>query len=342
LPSKPLRRTYLLVALAFPFLIAFACWIDGTWKLADSGKGFSQYYGFWTIFVTTPIILVLTARVFDTFIASIKDRSAYCIDGPDETRSQIDKLAEKHIKSLSLQSASAWILVFVLIAAFYKWQTNWVSTLWPTPLHTFNHDVFDSSAHLFGFYVTRAYVFFTYVLVYAPALFVVGHVTWSMISILKYVCDDHVLRINLFHRDNCGGTSIFGNINLLILTIYVNFFAVICLMYITHGHAYEAITTALLTCSVLVIVQSIAAVYYIHKAVRQKKFECIKEIAEKLNQGAAESIQADKHFPNDLLALRTHVMGLHTFPYTAFALMVVNVIRVLAPALAVFAFFKPR
>jgi|SRR5579864_6637575 len=338
LPSKPLRRIYFFVALAFPFLIALACWIDGTWTLPGSGKGFSQYYGFWAIFITTPIILVLSGRVFDTFIASIQDRSAYCI----ETQSQIDKLANKHIKSLSLQSASAWILVFILIAAFYRWQSNWVSTRWPIPLETFNHDVFDSSAHPFGFYVTRVYNFFTFVLVYAPALFLVLHVTWSMISLLKYVCDDHLLRINLFHRDNCGGTSIFGNINLLILTIYINFFAVIYLMYITHGHAYEAIITALLSCSVLVIAQSIAAVYYIHKAVQQKKVECINEITEKLNQGAVESLQTDKDFPNDLLAFRTHVMGLHTFPYTASALVVVNVIRFLAPALAVLTFFKPR
>jgi hypothetical protein len=340
LRSKPLRRTYFLVALAFPFLIALACWIDGTWTLPKAGKGFSQYYGFWTIFITTPIILVLTERLFDTFIASIQNWSVYCIDVSEETGSRIEKLTQKHVKSLCLQSPSAWVLVIMMVVAFYRWQINVVTTRWPIPLQTFNHDVFDSSAHLFGFYITRAYNFFTFVFVYAPAIFVVLHVTWSMVSILRYVCRDDVLRINFFHPDNCGGTSIFGNINLLILTIYINFFAVSYVMYITHGRAYQAIILSSLTCFVLVVSQSIGAVYYIHKAVRQKKAKCIDEIIARLNQRAVESLRTGKQFPNDLLAFRTHVMGIHTFPYTAPALVIVNVIRFLAPALGVLSFFK--
>jgi hypothetical protein len=160
-----------------------------------------------------------------------------------------------------------------------------------------------------------------------------------MVSILKFLCDDDILLINLFHPDNCGGTSPFGRINLLILGVYGNFFLIIYAMYMTHRQAYLVITVSLIACSVLAILQSVFAVYYIHKAIAQKKSEYIQAVTERLNEQFAASFQQNGKFPNDLLTFRNHLMSVHTFPYTSGALIAVNVIRFVPAALAVLNIF---
>jgi len=320
LHSGAVRSVYVGIALIFPVLIAFGSWLDSTWRMSGTDKGFTQYYGFWAIFATTPVILVLTSYLFDYFSAVI----------------------QRHIKSLSLGSRSAWILVFLIIILLYWWLFNINHTISPVPKQIFNHDVFDSSEHHFGFYITRAYVFFMFVFVYCPAIFIALHITASMISILKLLCDDDMLLINLFHPDNCGGTSSFGKINLLILSIYGIFFLIIYAMYMTHGQAYLAISVSLAACSILAVIQSVAAVYYIHKAVAQKKSKYIEAVTERLNEQVAASIQSKGKFPDDLLTFRNHLMGLHTFPYTSGALIVVNTIRFVPAALAVVSLFHSK
>jgi hypothetical protein len=341
LPSRSLRRAYLVGGLLFPILIAIGCRLDGTWTMSGSGKGFAQYYGFWAIFVTTPITLLLTSYLFDTFNDAIRKPEKYCVDLTDEARARIERLVQRHTQSLSLRSRSAWILVFMMIVLFLWWLFNVINTLSP-PLSTFHHDVFDSAGHPFGFYATKTYLFFLYVFVYAPAVFLAMHVTASMISILKFLCRDEVLRINFFHPDNCGGTSLFGKINLIILSIYLNFFAVIYAQYVTHRQTYLVITVSLIACSLLAAAQSVAGVYYIHKAVAQKKRESIQAVTERLNQQFASSLQPGGKFPNDLLAFRNHLMSVHTFPYTKGALVGVNIIRFAPAALAVLSFLRPQ
>lgn len=265
------RAIYVVLAIIFPLLIGVGCWLDGTWRMSSADKGFTQYYGFWAIFVTTPIVLILTSFLVDNFIASIQKPETYCANLTGEIRRRIDRLVTRHVQSLSLQSRSVWIFVFIAVVLIFWWVFNVTHTISPVPKQIFNHDVFDSSAHPFGFYLTRSYVLFMFLCVYCPAIFVALHVTASMVSILKLLCDDDILLINFFHPGNCGGTSPFGRINLLILGIYANFFLIIYAMYMTHGQAYLVITVSLIACSVLAVVQSVVAVYYIHKAIAQKK-----------------------------------------------------------------------
>lgn len=334
--SRIYRRAALFTSF-FPAFIMIACWIDGTWRMQEPGKGLSQHYGYWVIFLTTPLTFILTLRLLVTFLKSIRDIDKYCIDLTDELRSRVNKLVKRHIRSLLIRSHSAWILVFLMIVLLFWWLFNLIKTI--SPVETYSHDVFDAYTHTFGFYTARIYIILFFTLVYSVAIFISLHVTASMISILKFLCNQNILRINLFHADNCGGTSTFGNINLMILSIYSNFFAVIYAMYMTHRQTYLAITVALTACSFLAIAQSVTAVYYIHKTVAKKKRECIEDMTARLNKQFASSLQQGDKFPSDLLAFRNHLVDLHTFPYARGALIAVNVLRFAPVALAVISYF---
>jgi hypothetical protein len=325
------RAVFVSLAVLFPLALVVAARLDGTLVMRGDDKGLSQYYGFWAIFATTPLILLLTAKLVDRFATTLRSPSNYCVHLEGEATARLTRLIDRHIDSLRLKDRSAWILTFLVIVMIFWWMFNLISTIYPTPLRTFHHDVFDSSAHFFGFYVTRAYVFFVLVIVYAQAVFVSLHVTVSMISILKYLCRNEMLYVNLFHVDNCGGTSEFGKLNLLVLGIYAAFFTVISGMYITHRETYLVMVLSLMACSLLASAQSIAAVYYIHKTVAKTKRNCINLVTAQLNHHVASSLQGAR-FPNELLALRNHLAGMRTYPYSGGALIAVNVVR-FAPAL---------
>ena len=305
--------------------------------MESPNKGFAQHYGFWAIFVTTPIILFLTRRLLDKFLGSMRKLDDYCVNLTSEMRSQRDKLIHRHVESLSLHSRSVWIFVFVLFVFLCWWLLNIRTTI--SPFNTYRHDVFDAYSHFFGFYTAKIYGLLLFTLVYSVAVFVALHVTVSMISILKFLHRHDVLRINLFHEDNCGGTSRFGNINLIILAIYANFFTVMYMMYLTHRQTYLAIVVSLIACSFLAMAQSLSAVYYIHKTVAKKKREFMEAMTLKLNKRFTSSLKDDSPFPSDLLAFRNHVVDIHTFPYASGALVAVNFIRFAPVALGVISYF---
>jgi hypothetical protein len=62
-------------------------------------------------------------------------------------------------------------------------------------------------------------------------------------------------------------------------------------------------------------------------------------MATRLNQQFTSSLQKGVRFPSDLLALRNHLVGIHTYPYATGALAAVNAIRFAPAALAVIAYF---
>ena len=334
-----LRRHRLAAALylCFPILIGAACIVDGTWTMASPAKGFSQHYGFWAIFVTTPAILLLTSRLLHQFVERISDIDAYCISMDANIRRTIGVLVERHVQSLRLRSRSATILVMLMLGLIFWCILNILNTI--TPQNTYHHDVFDAYAHPYGFYVTKVYVFLVFAIVYAIALFVSLHVTISLISVMRFVRNHGVARVDFFHADNCGGMSRFGNVNLLILAIYLNFFIVIYAMYLTHRAAYLVMLASLIASSALAITQSVVAVYYIHKAIGEKKSDCLAAVVKRLNDVVSLTMPPRNAFPGDLLALRNHIAGVHTFPYAQGAAAAVNIIRFAPAAIAVLGLF---
>jgi len=322
-----------LLVILFPILIGVASWIDGTWKMAGTAKGLSQHYGFWVIFISAPIVFVLTRYLLSVFTRTMENIDAFCVDKTPQTRRRLRKLIHRHVLSLSFRSRALAILLFIVFVLFTWWLFNVIKTI--SPIETYHHDVFDSYAHPWGFAVTKVYTLLVFLLIYSVSIFTALHVTVSMISILKFLSKENMLRVDLFHEDNCGGTSTFGNINLLILAIYSNFLAVDFAMYLTHRRTYLAIVVSLAAATVLAFAQSVIAVYYIHTSVQKKKRQYLKEMNNRLNQQFDTSFN---RFPGGLLVLRNHVVDIHTYPYGKSTFAIVNCLRLTPALLAVVAY----
>jgi len=308
--------------------------------MQEPAKGLSQHYGYWVIFITTPIIFLLASWLFGKFTKLISNIEQYCTEMDDDTRRRLETLVHRHTKSLKFKSLTVCIFVFLLIGLLYWWLFNVIKTI--SPSETYHHDVFDAYAHSWGFYTAKLYTLLVFSVVYSIAIFIALHVTVSMISILRFLSKHNILRINLFHADNCGGTSPFGNINLIILGIYSNFFAIDFAMFITHRETYLAVVASLAAAFALAITQSIAAVYSIHTSLAKKKSESLEAMAERLNRQFDSSLGKGTRLPSDLLTFRNHLADVYTYPYATGALTAVNVIRFAPAALAVITYVAKR
>jgi hypothetical protein len=319
-------------------LIAGAASLDTAWRLPADGKGLAQHYGLWAMFATTPIIILLTSMLARAFASKIGATDSYCVTLSTDVRRRLTALADEHVRSLLLKTRTRSIFAFVIIALCFWWLLNAIATL--SPVGTYHHDVVDAFSHRWSYVAVRVYTLFVFGFVYAEAVFVSVHVTVSMFGILRYVDRHDLLKINFFHQDNCAGTSMFGRINLLVLAVYANWFTVIYAMYLTHRRPYLVMLASLGSCSLLAAVQSVGAVYYIHRTISRKRRACLRVLAERLTRDGSLAMESGEPFRSDLLALRTHLLGVHTYPYATGTLLVVNAIRLTPAALAVASLFK--
>jgi len=318
------RELTLLALLLLQIFMLVGSRIDGAW-IIPKGIGFSQHYGFFTIFVITPVILLLSGFILEKFVETLEQVDAYCTTSDAKTRQWVVRLASNYADRLALRGNSTGFLVG-LIVFFFLWCV-WNVTQTINPLPTYKHDVFDAWPHRYGFIAAKLYVLVAISIVWAVAVFIALHVTYSMVSLLRFLSRHDALRVNLFHRDNCGGTSCFGDINLAITALYVCLLSVLVAMKLTHGVTYLVMNAGFCGCILLTFVQSFGAVFSIHRVLKKNKIQCLDEIAVAINKRVGQSHGAISPFPSDLLTFRTHVLGLHTFPYARGAIAAVNILR---------------
>ncbi len=336
IPHLSRRLVALILFSAFPFLIAWCCELDDTLALPIDGKGLSQHYGFWAIFATTPLILILSTILLDRFMATVTQLDVHFVGVGTDTKVELECLVNRLVSHVSLRSWSSTLLVLLSLVFAGFGVYNVLMTIDPMP--TYGHDVFDALKHPHGFYVTKVYVFLVFAIAWSIAVFLATSVTFSIVVLLKFVSRHRILQINVFHSDNCGGASRFGMLNLLILALWACLLTVPLVMFWTHKHTYLVMDVSLFGCFLL-LVQNVLGVYYIQRLVAQKKEECI-EAANRILNAQLSNTFGGGEFADNLLAFRGHVMAMHTLPYTKSALAVVGLINLISAAVAIVSFAK--
>lgn len=332
------REWALFTLLVLPAGMALAARLDNTWKIPQ-GVGFSQHLGFALIFGVTPVLLLLTSYVLETFVATLQCIDDYCVPFDVKVRQELATLTEKHVQYVTLRGDTAPLLVFVVIGFLFWIIWNIVHTIDPIP--TYGHDVFDAWAHRYGFFAAKLYVLVALAVVWSVAIFVSTQATYSMISVLWFLKEKNALQVNVFHHDNCGGTSMFGWINLAITAIIALLLLVVLAMAVTHQRTYAVLYAGFLGCTLFVFAQSIGAVYAMHQVLMTKKNDCLLSIATTLNAHViAEFTQPSTQFRYDLLAYRSHLLRLNTFPYARSARVLINVLRAVPVVAGVITFAR--
>ena len=328
-----------LLFLLFPALIFLATVADGTQVMPAGAKGYLQHHGFWVIFVTTPTLICLAGLVLDRYYDILNKPETYLVRAASEAQiADLRVLASEELNELCLRGRARYVLFFGVVVGLIYFIIN-VTKTWD-PRATYGHDVFDAWAHPIGYFATKIYLLPVFVLVYPVTIFIVFQVSMSAVRLLRHLCTNDVLEMSYFHEDNCGGTSCFGELNLLMMAISTSLFAVLAGMWLTHERTYFVTRSALAFCSAFMILQSVTVVWQIHKFVSAKKRTCLAELTGKLNDDLRSSLVLNAKFRHELLAVRAHVAGIHTFPYATRVAFAVNAMRLAPVAIAVITFVR--
>ncbi len=300
--------------------------IDNTVWMSGGAKGLAQHWGFWVIFTTTPLIIILTGHILDNFKEIVGGPENYIdMKSDPASASRIRQLILAETESVLLRGRSRFLLYFGILVGLFYAIINDIKTY--NPGLTYGHDVFDSAAHSWGYATTKLYLLPIFIVVYPFSIFIAAHVTWSVTRVLRLACENKVLRVRLFHHDNCGGTSRFGYLNLLVMTLCILFFAILIGMIITHKRTYFVTESALIFCSLFLIALSVIGVYSVHRFVVDKKRDCLRSVGKKIDDQLRGALDGDLEFHGDFLILREHLIGLRTYPYTSKAMLAVVVLR---------------
>lgn len=325
------------VALLFPAMICIASVIDGTFIMRGKGSvGLSRHYGYWAMFATTPLIILATMHLVRTATAVIREVDHYCVGMTMEMSGYLIELKRRCIQRLSLREQSPWTIL-VALSFLGCWSVNIINTV--DPYTTYQHDVFDAYRYHHSFYAVKAYLLFVFGGVYFASAFTILRVNTSLRNVLDFIFRHDVLSIDFFHPDDCGGTSRIGAVNLIILVIYLCCSIVAFSMFLAHGHLYFAIAVVLPGFCLIVVAQSVGAVFDLHRAIAQKKRQQVAALSARLNAHFVSSLHGE-HFPSNMLALRNHLTRMRTFPYAMPALIGVNVIQGIEVGLLVWSHWK--
>lgn len=315
-----------LVLLVGAAAVVLCCFIEDTINLDDGGKGLAVHYGIWAIFISSPLLVVFGYAVYSEFLNALTSLSKYTVG--DSLPKALEDKVEKHRDSLHLKTSTRYNLWAFIVVGWLCWLLNIKQTIYP--FDSYGNDVFDAYPHLLGFISFKLYLGVLWVLVYPALSFLAAHIFISLTSILRYMGKEELFRLDFFHEDNCGGVSIFGWINLLLLGMTFIVFSTVMAILMTHEGNYATIWSAVVLSLALIIIQSVTGVYSIHMFVQRKK----REVLSKLNKFLNDALLADdehQSFPQEFLAVRDHIAQIRSFPYTKSARIFVNTIR-LSPA----------
>jgi hypothetical protein len=316
----------LVIGCVLPFLVLIAAAFEHSLVLSE-GTGVLQHAGFFSFVVTAPLIPYLTWALLQRTAFLLAGLPRFSATG--NLPAPLRRIVRQKLLLIGLRTRMKFTFVLgSVIGLFYViLNARWVmdaETFYGTP-------TFDSPDHLLVFVVNRVYVAFMLVIITPTALFACLSITSMMHRILKFMSNTDILEIDLFHSDNCGGLSEFGSLNATIMAIYVCILANIIMNMESHESEVGMLLLPLMVMSTLIILQSIAAVYYIHKCIQAKRREALRVVNEKLNSQFRE-LRVTGHFSDELLAVRNHLITIRSFPYSTHVLGFVNLLRA-APAL---------
>jgi hypothetical protein len=241
---------------------------DGSWMLTN-GKGLSQHLAAWVILVTDPLLLLSGAVLYRQFLISMLTLPAR----GEVSRIEIKLLLRRWLPLIHARGKYQYIYFLCLVAGFLGWLLNVKHTI--DPVSTYNHDVFDSAAHLPSFIAFKTALFLSWAIVYPSVGFLFLATAFSTWRILR--CSERMSLIEprMEHPDHCYGLRNIGTLNIAVLAPFLIVFSSIYAIIETHQTLYGAIIAPIVIVFVLFIWTSyivIRPVYSLLGAARTKAY----------------------------------------------------------------------
>lgn len=311
------------ISLAWLAAVYGAACLDGTTKLPVPGKGFRQHNGYIVLHLMAPVALSLSLLALERFSRLLEKPEPHFIRGAG--KQQFREFRDKQLESLNLHSGFIGLLALGIVTGAIC--TTLVLMQVINPFATYGNDVFNALRYPYGYYAANTYLGLTWTVIIPFSLYIVLHITISMALVLHRARELQVLHIDLFHPDNCGGLSDFGDLNLLLTLYYAPIIISILALAETHIRRYTSLLLPASILPIILVTQAVIGVVAMYRAVQTEKQKRLEELKELLD----ETLGAPKNAGGGTTALLLwrHIHDVNAMPYSDS----VRFIQLILPAL---------
>jgi hypothetical protein len=201
------RYSFAGINLCFGFTIALlillAGFLDGTFILPGSGIGLLEHPVIWCFIG----IQMLSPFMINKAIKGFEDANSKLTLNSSVSPSNIESYYAQFVNGTALKS-NANRLIWMLLTLLGLIAFAWNSFQNQQPLRFLGFDFWDSIYHPYGYWITRVYKFYLWVLLF-PALVHVEFVLFRQgVSMIKEAYKSGSLKLEPFHSDKAGGFKI--------------------------------------------------------------------------------------------------------------------------------------
>lgn len=300
------------VSLIWLAVVYGAACIDGSRELPTPGKGFTQHHGYIIFHLMTPIALSLSLLSHERFARILQKPEPHFLRSMPGSK-QFNELRAEHLSSLNLHSR--FTLILLLGVATGALCATLIFKQVIAPMHTYGNDVFNSVRYPFGYYTANSYLAVAYILIIPFSLYTVLHITISTALLLREARKLGVLKVDLFHADNCGGLSDFGDLNLLLTLYYAPLVISLLALAGTHVKRYASLLLPASILPMVLITQALVGVLVIYNTIQTEKRRRLAELNPILNGKLDHPAGRDDASISALL-LWHHIRKVYAMPYT--------------------------
>jgi len=313
------------ISLAWLAAVYGAARLDHTTTLPLTGKGFFQHGGYIVLHLMTPVALSLSLWALERFRQILERPEPHFIRSAAGSH-QFNALRAWHLSSLNLHSRFIWILGLGVVTGALC--TTLILTQVISPQATYGNDVFNAVRYRFGYFVANTYLAVSWTVLIPFSLYIVLHITFSMADLLHHARRLRVLHIDLFHSDNCGGLSDFGDLNLRLTLYYIPIIISLIALAETHTRRYTSLLLPAFILPIVLVIQALIGVITMYRAVKTEKHQRMEDLKGLLcdTLDTPQGVQGG----TTALLLWKHIHDVNAMPYSDSA----RVIQLVMPALS--------
>jgi len=220
--NQTLWRCFLLLGIPVLFLLAIS-WHEDILIIDGNDVGLLEHYGFLTFFIVHILLIVLLRSTIAKFVYAL-NQVGNMIDLAEVQRQEAgDKVAEilRSIHTLVrgtrfTKAVKLTALMVGLAAVIFNAHNT------TRPVEVYGHDVWDSSAHLGGYWSARAYLFFCWgilIPITLHGLFIFCYLIYHIYSMFGKIGPFGVVEVRPLSLDHAGGLR---HVNTAIMAVVLN------------------------------------------------------------------------------------------------------------------------
>lgn len=188
----------LAVIVVFFLLIVLASLIDHTFLLPGTGIGLFEHPTIWTFLILQAIIPFTFKKTVGNLFGFLEETDIVK-EGTD--LSKYRTVFTRHVSRKTNEGRVIYVLLITIGLGCFVWN----SFQNQDPYRIVGFDFWDSINHAFGYWITRFYKFYLWVLFFPAIVHMYISLLLTLNKLLKDAMKEHFLSLKPFHQDEYGG-----------------------------------------------------------------------------------------------------------------------------------------